>query len=132
MLYGQTRRMMVSRFVGDIPETLFTGHDAEKRFIGKTNPISVAGKNVVGGYGFKKSPAEMSTFARQINSVADLKKQSAPIDLSEGMRVVHPKFGKGTVAKIEGEGDDRKVEIAFDEGGMKRFMVKFANLRKEV
>ena len=60
----------------------------------------------------------------------ELKKEK--VDLSqylEGTRVYHKKFGEGTICKTEQEGNDLKVDIAFDKVGHKRLMAKFANLQ---
>ena len=44
--------------------------------------------------------------------------------------MLHKKYGQGTVNKIEGSGDNAKIEVCFDEFGVKRFMLAFANLEK--
>lgn len=63
--------------------------------------------------------------------------QSTPSDfvpsdtstLAEGNRVEHPKFGKGTVKKMEVNGTDRKATISFDVAGEKTLLLSFAKLR---
>ncbi|MCL2742074.1 MAG: hypothetical protein FWE70_08245, partial [Oscillospiraceae bacterium] len=50
--------------------------------------------------------------------------------LAVGDRVSHGKFGQGTVTKVEGAGDDQRLEITFGAYGMKRLMAQFANLKK--
>ena len=52
-----------------------------------------------------------------------------PDQLSEGMRVVHGRFGLGTVKALEGEGADAKAIITFDNAGEKRLLLKFAKVR---
>lgn len=52
-----------------------------------------------------------------------------PDQLSEGMRVVHGRFGLGTVKALEGEGADAKAIIAFDNAGEKRLLLKFAKVK---
>ena len=54
-----------------------------------------------------------------------------PADADEivaGMRVLHQKFGQGTVVKVEGIGPNKKASVDFDEGGNKMLMLKFAKL----
>ena len=54
-----------------------------------------------------------------------------PVDAEEievGMRVLHQKFGQGTVVKVEGIGPNKKASVDFDEGGNKMLMLKFAKL----
>lgn len=53
---------------------------------------------------------------------------AAPDDIAEGMRVLHQKFGQGTVAKVEGIGPNKKATVIFDECGSKQLMLKFAKL----
>jgi hypothetical protein len=40
--------------------------------------------------------------------------------ISEGMRILHPKFGEGTVLQIDASGADKKGIIEFDESERKR------------
>lgn len=47
-----------------------------------------------------------------------------------GMKVRHPKFGAGTIRKIEGNGDSQKVVVWFNSGGPKKLMLKFAGLER--
>jgi DNA helicase-2/ATP-dependent DNA helicase PcrA len=51
-----------------------------------------------------------------------------PHELHEGKRVVHGRFGLGTVARMEGEGADAKAIINFDNAGEKRLLLKFAKV----
>lgn len=48
--------------------------------------------------------------------------------ISEGNRVEHARFGRGTVVKLEGLGGDAKAEIQFDNQGLKKLILKFAKL----
>jgi DNA helicase-2/ATP-dependent DNA helicase PcrA len=54
---------------------------------------------------------------------------SEVVKLQEGDRVEHMRFGKGTVLKIEGIGQDKKAEIDFETGGIKKLLLKFAKLK---
>tara|TARA_Y100000385_G_scaffold291938_1_gene374273 strand:- start:10598 stop:13009 length:2412 start_codon:yes stop_codon:yes gene_type:complete len=51
-----------------------------------------------------------------------------PNELHEGKRVVHGRFGLGTVVRMEGEGADAKAIINFDNAGEKRLLLKFAKV----
>ncbi|MEQ6118821.1 UvrD-helicase domain-containing protein [Reichenbachiella sp. MALMAid0571] len=56
----------------------------------------------------------------------------APSDtsgLAEGMKVEHPKFGFGTVTKMEVQGTNRKAHISFEKAGDKTLLLSFAKLR---
>ena len=49
-------------------------------------------------------------------------------DLQEGVLVNHTRFGKGKVLKIEGVGNDKKAEIQFEQGDIKKLLLRFAKL----
>jgi DNA helicase-2/ATP-dependent DNA helicase PcrA len=44
-------------------------------------------------------------------------------------RVRHPKFGLGTILRFEGDGDETKVTVHFQQHGMKKMIVKYAGLQ---
>ncbi|MDX1702601.1 MAG: 3'-5' exonuclease, partial [Melioribacteraceae bacterium] len=48
--------------------------------------------------------------------------------LEEGVMVNHTRFGRGRVIKIEGVGNDKKAEIKFDKGDVKKLLLRFAKL----
>jgi len=49
-------------------------------------------------------------------------------NLIEGAVVNHTRFGKGIIVKIEGVGNDKKAEIQFDKGDIKKLLLRFAKL----
>ncbi|PWL38782.1 ATP-dependent DNA helicase [Flagellimonas aquimarina] len=49
-------------------------------------------------------------------------------NLKEGSLVNHTRFGKGKVLKIEGVGNDKKAEIQFERGDIKKLLLRFAKL----
>jgi ATP-dependent DNA helicase UvrD/PcrA len=69
------------------------------------------------------------------SAVRRLKPLSSPkagnateMDLSVGNIVMHERFGKGEVVSLEGAGADKKAEIRFDVGGIKKLLLRFAKL----
>ncbi|KAA3622878.1 MAG: ATP-dependent DNA helicase [Flavobacterium sp.] len=50
-------------------------------------------------------------------------------NLSEGTMVEHVRFGQGKILKIEGVGADTKAEILFENGGLKKLLLRFAKLK---
>jgi len=50
------------------------------------------------------------------------------LKLEEGALVNHTRFGKGKVLKIEGAGNDKKAEIQFERGDVKKLLLRFAKL----
>lgn len=49
-------------------------------------------------------------------------------NLAVGALVNHTRFGKGKVLKIEGVGNDKKAEIQFERGDIKKLLLRFAKL----
>lgn len=48
--------------------------------------------------------------------------------LTVGNVVMHERFGKGEIINLEGVGADKKAEIRFEVGGIKKLLLRFAKL----
>ncbi|MNF50284.1 DNA helicase II [compost metagenome] len=48
--------------------------------------------------------------------------------LVPGNIVMHERFGKGEIINLEGAGADKKAEIRFEVGGIKKLLLRFAKL----
>lgn len=48
--------------------------------------------------------------------------------LTVGNAVMHERFGKGQIISMEGVGADKKAEIKFEVGGIKKLLLRFAKL----
>jgi DNA helicase-2/ATP-dependent DNA helicase PcrA len=48
--------------------------------------------------------------------------------LTAGNIVMHERFGKGEIINLEGVGADKKAEIKFEVGGIKKLLLRFAKL----
>ena len=48
--------------------------------------------------------------------------------LTVGQTVMHERFGKGEIVNLEGVGADKKAEIKFEVGGLKKLLLRFAKL----
>jgi DNA helicase-2/ATP-dependent DNA helicase PcrA len=48
--------------------------------------------------------------------------------IARGMRVRHPIFGAGTVLEVSGSGPGQALRIRFDRAGVKKIIVRYANL----
>ncbi len=56
--------------------------------------------------------------------------QAAPVNgISIGQRVMHAKFGEGTVTNLEGSGAHARVEVNFQKAGSKWLVMAYANLQ---
>ena len=58
----------------------------------------------------------------------DLPAPTGSTGLRRGSRVRHPKYGVGTVFRREGDGDDAKITVQFQQHGVKKLVEKFAQL----
>ncbi len=113
MIFGKTVHQPQSTFVDEIPENLCE--------ISNTTKARTSG--ILSMLGFEKNTVndkDWRTF--------EVKKLGEKF--SVGDRVVHKKFGFGTVLTCQAFGDDYKVEVAFDEFGKKILMSNFAKLEK--
>ena len=71
---------------------------------------------------------EESRKLRRLKPVSSLDKAKVGVRLEKGQIVEHNRFGKGRVLHVEGVGGDAKAEIQFDNGGLKRLILRFAKL----
>jgi len=46
-----------------------------------------------------------------------------------GTRVRHSRFGLGTIIEVEGEGEDRRLTVSFQDYGPKKLLERYANLQ---
>ncbi len=60
----------------------------------------------------------------------DIPTPTGKTGLQKGSRVRHPKYGEGVVFQREGDGDDAKITVQFQQHGVKKLVEKFAQLEK--
>jgi DNA helicase-2/ATP-dependent DNA helicase PcrA len=60
----------------------------------------------------------------------DIPEPTGNTGLKQGARVRHPKYGEGTVFRREGDGDDAKITVQFQQHGVKKLVEKFAQLER--
>jgi DNA helicase-2/ATP-dependent DNA helicase PcrA len=51
-----------------------------------------------------------------------------PAELVKGARVLHPKFGLGTIQQRSGSPANLKLQIQFDQHGWKSILIRYARL----
>ncbi len=81
-------------------------------------------------------PSTLKPNASQLRKLRKLKPQlsspnnrvSEQVILEEGALVNHTRFGRGKVLKVEGVGSDKKAEIKFEKGDVKKLLLRFAKL----
>ena len=67
---------------------------------------------------------------KQEHSKRKIVPKHALVLYAAGCRVKHPTWGIGVVRDCYGDGDDQKITVNFPSIGVKRLLVKFANLEK--
>ncbi len=115
LIYGKTDRRFRSQFLSELPQECIKLENIKKKTANTTSNI-------------RKTTDSNSYFGRVINNVQDVKKKVDASTFNIGDRVSHKKFGEGIITSLEGSGENTKVEIAFDDVGMKRLMLSYANL----
>jgi DNA helicase II / ATP-dependent DNA helicase PcrA len=60
----------------------------------------------------------------------DIPEPTGKTGLKQGARVRHPKYGEGIVFRREGDGDDAKITVQFQQHGVKKLVEKFAQLER--
>ena len=85
-----------------------------------------------------KPPSYLNTLANDKPNIRKLKPVSGvrtqgntnlfDSNLAIGNIVMHERFGKGQIINIEGMAGDKKAEIKFDVGGIKKLLLRFAKL----
>ncbi|HBK83828.1 MAG TPA: ATP-dependent DNA helicase, partial [Flavobacterium sp.] len=81
---------------------------------------------------FSNAENESKSIIRKLKPVSgtnpDAKTNLIDNNLIAGCVIMHDRFGKGEVLSIEGVGADKKAEIRFDVGGIKKLLLRFAKL----
>ena len=72
---------------------------------------------------YKTKPYQSTSFSSSSTSKISL-------EYTNGDRVIHKKFGEGTVMQIVEGGRDYEVTVDFDRVGTKKMFASFAKLKK--
>jgi DNA helicase-2/ATP-dependent DNA helicase PcrA len=75
-------------------------------------------------------PAAAASAAQPAAPVPQFKKPVAK-KLGPGSTVEHTKWGRGTVLRLEGTGEDTKVTVSFPGYGLKKLIAKYAGIKVE-
>lgn len=118
VVYGQTRQTVPSRFLREIPPD----------YLEEEKPKITQAANIWKEHHLRGSrmayKEERSTIGEE-----RLEGESAET-FAPGERVLHRKFGEGTIVDVQQFGRDSKLVIDFDGTGRKTLMALFAKLKK--
>ena len=131
----QNSKPVASQFVADPKPSLFDDEPETSRTSGRSslsegNFKSVRALNAAKRYMETHSshPASRGTgsSAASVSSSTALSAGSSSCGLQEGMKIEHQRFGRGTVLKIEGTGENTKATVEFVHSGTKQLLLKYA------
>ena len=137
----QNSKPVASQFVADPKPSLFDDEPETSRTSGRS---SVSGRSSLSEGNFKSvralnaakrymeahssHPASRGTgsSAASVSSSTASSVGSSSCGLQEGMKIEHQRFGRGTVLKIEGTGENTKATVEFVHSGTKQLLLKYA------
>lgn len=113
MLYGKTNYNPISRFVDEIASALI---ERDKAAIEAKDKAALA-------------PASGIYRGTTINQAPKATKKASSENIHPGARVLHDKFGQGTIISIKDKAGDKEITIAFQNAGIKKLMLSFAPIK---
>lgn len=137
----QNSKPVASQFLADPKPSLFDDEPETSRTSGRP---SVSGRSSLSEGNFKSvralnaakrymeahssHPASRGTgsSAASVSSSTASSAGSSSCGLQEGMKIEHQRFGRGTVLKIEGTGENTKATVEFVHSGTKQLLLKYA------
>jgi DNA helicase-2/ATP-dependent DNA helicase PcrA len=118
ILFGRRQQNAPSRFLSEIPEKLL-------QRLGNTQLAEADDGEVRVDYSYSQLPSAAWGRARP-------RPQRATVQSLQGLRVGtqvrHDQFGLGTVRALEGQGEGAKALVHFARGGVKKLLLRFAQL----
>jgi DNA helicase-2/ATP-dependent DNA helicase PcrA len=146
---GQPEASIRSRFLKEVPATLIEnvrgdqGHvdlyserhmvreTAQRNlYTGKTyNSVNAIQQFFAGG---PPKPAAAALGKQPVQQLAQKPAGPAkPKKLGPGSSIEHAKYGRGTVLRLEGTGEDTKLTVSFPGHGLKKLIAKYAGIKVE-
>ena len=114
--FGQTEFCRPSRFIMDI----------NPMYIEEARPVSQVIPNNNGDF----KPQVLKKLKRTEDEVSVQKTVSSEFGVSVGERIRHERFGSGTIVSIEGDGENTKAVVEFENVGKKQLLLKYAKFQK--
>jgi len=118
-MFGTTKYNMKSRFLKEIPKE-FINEEKHQSFAQAAFESVTAKRPQLDTSSIKTAPAQ----PKPTQPVA------GSMDFAEGDRVLHRKFGEGTVLEAKALGADMFLRVKFDEAGEKNLMAAYVKLEK--
>ncbi len=119
--YGEDRlrASLPSRFLSEIPRDLIEAAAGSQSEPGETRRYEADPE-------FSESYSQRRTRTPYGRPAPKARASKDPLI---GARVRHMKFGIGTIIEVEGEGEDRRITVSFQDFGPKKLLERYANLQ---
>jgi DNA helicase-2/ATP-dependent DNA helicase PcrA len=152
---GETEASIPSRFLSEVPEALVEDLSPKKRtgqvdLYGERQQVrEAARRNLYSGKTYNSvekiqqfftergkqtapaPPAAAKPVAKNVPTAHVPQPPARTRALRNGSTIIHPKYGRGTVLRREGDGDDAKLTVSFPGYGLKKLIEKYAGIREE-
>ena len=115
----QNSKPVASQFVADPKPSLSEGNFKSVRALN-------AAKRYMETHSSHPASRSTGSSAASVSSSAASSAGSSSCGLQEGMKIEHQRFGRGTVLKIEGTGENTKATVEFVHSGTKQLLLKYA------
>lgn len=115
----QNSKPVASQFVADPKPSLSEGNFKSVRALN-------AAKRYMETHSSHPASRSTGSAASSVSSSAASSAGNSSCGLQEGMKIEHQRFGRGTVLKIEGTGENTKATVEFVHSGTKQLLLKFA------
>ena len=122
----QNSKPVASQFVADPKPSLSEGNFKSVRALNAAKRYMETHSSHPASRCTGSAASSVSSSASSVSSSAASSAGSSSCGLQEGMKIEHQRFGRGTVLKIEGTGENTKATVEFVHSGTKQLLLKFA------
>ena len=138
LLFGSIQQSFPSRFLKEIPEELVedvgegvvigTGRGGVAA--GGWGTLTAGGRGAFSGAGRAATSGAGAGPRPGAQAAAAASSGAESLGLLPGDAVVHTRFGQGVVVEVQGEGEDARATIRFQEHGEKRFLLALSPIAR--
>ena len=114
------------RYKSSIDSDIFG--DVDKSKFRQTKPVSGTPPKSFSEINNKEEGPQIRKLKELSKAISSTQGKADTSGLEQGQTVMHERFGRGQILNLEGVGADRKAEIHFEVGGIKKLLLRFAKL----
>lgn len=128
---GQTKSCVMSRFIRDIDSSYLSLSQTSSSTFEERKPEQSSRANVY----VSKVPDRRSYTSISVSLNTNSANNDASfvahdiVELSQGLKISHSRFGIGVIEKLESNGLDSKIVVNFENTGSKTLLLKFAKFK---